>query len=481
MNKPYIGYKLSGGTPSAPLPIQLQADGLRAKHKHILFAGSFGVGKTEWLCLNMVADALRFPGNRILTGRKKLDWFKSSTLPILLDAIPPELLIRHDKQDHYIQIRTSGKPSEIHYRQLDATREAVNQIKSMNLGLFAPDQAEDIDKEVFTAAIGRLRKNGTARQSLSTVNPAGHNWVWKTWVNKEGGKEYGYVEGRMWTRGVPPPRSQKDVTFATTDNIYLAWDYIASLLNDYPERWLNRYVYCEWDSYEGLVYPEWRADVHVIKPFKIPEWWDRYIAMDHGHRNPTAIGWFAVDGDGNLYLYDLHYKSGEWVDYHSEMIRIKSAQNGTDLDKVKAWIADSSIFSEQTEVTIADEYYENGISWSPANKDVEGGINRCATYLKLDKNLANKKFPEGKPKFFVFGTEACHPFIEEIGEYHYEDITVTNKNAPERPHKHNDHAMDMWRYMINYLEASEKPKKKKDPYGDFLPYRRQSKLSYMAV
>lgn len=448
----YIGFKDIDGNPSAPLPIQQDATNLRGKKTHILNAGSFGTGKTEWLCQEMVCDAVEYPGNEILTGRRKLSWFESSTLPILLDAIPQELLLRHDRQRHDIHIQTSGKPSIIRYRQLDDSRDAQNQIKSMNLGGFMPDQVEEITENVFDAALGRLRRGKTPRQSLSTCNPAGRNWLWKRFIDKRGGKEYGYVEGRMWKKGVPAPVSQEEVTLDICDNPYLPWDYIASLCNDYPDNWLNRYVFCEWDNFEGLVYPMWRDDVHVCKPFEVPDWWNRIIAMDYGHRNPNAIGWAAVSGDGDVYLFDGYYKAGKWVDHHAQMLKIKSVQNGTEIEDVWAWPADPSIFHQQSEVTVAERYEDEGVRWERANNDVSGGIDRVAKYLQVDLRT-------NKPKFFIFDIPELQEFRDEIKEYCWENISVRGyaKNRPERPRKKNDHWMDMVRYLINHIEDSEEP------------------------
>lgn len=478
-----LGFKDPEGKISPPLPIQQQAFDLRLRYRHVLKVGSFGTGKSEWLCQNILRDAIQFPGNLILTGRKKLDWFKSSTLPILLDSIPVGVMLKHDKVNHVITVKTTGKPSVIMYRQLDSSREALKQINSMNLGLFAPDQAEEIDEEVFNAAIGRLRRPKSARQSVLAANPAGHNWLWQRWVNKRGGYEYGYIEGRMWQKDVPPPTCQAEVTLAVSDNPFLPWDYIASLLNDYPEHWKDRYIYCGWDNFEGLVYPMWDSNVHLVKPHNIPSWYNRYIAMDHGHRHPTAVGWWFTDEDGNAVLYDLHYQAGKWVEYHSEVIKSKSRLNRTKLEEVKAWIADPSIFHEQRETMLSDEYEEYGIEWEPANNDINGGINRVASYLEIDPKLKTPKHPEGQPRLFVFDKPETRPFVDEIGNYQWEDLSVRSYSTKrqEKPKKRDDDCMDMMRYMINWLKDSVKPeKKKKDPYP-YLFQKQGRRSSYMGV
>jgi len=475
-----VGYLDADGNISNPLPKQQDAFELHwgGKYKHILNAGSFGTGKTQWLCVMMLLNAIYFPGNEILTGRKKLSWFESSTLPELLKIIPEQLIVRHDKQRHNIYIRTEGKDSIIRYRQLDKSREALNEIKSMNLGLFAPDQAEEIDEEVFQAAIGRLRRSNATRHSILSCNPAGHNWIWKKWIDGRGGRDYTYIESRMWKKDVSAPHNQDEVTFDFTDNPYLPYDYIANLLSNYPERWLNRYVFCSWDSFEGLVYPDWDDEIHWIKPFPIPDWWNRYIALDHGRTNPTSIGWWATDPKGNVILYDTHYEAGRFVSYHAEMLKLKSKRNGTNLDKVVGWPAAPDIFHRRMEDTIAERYEEYEIYWDLANNDVAGGIDRVASYLKPVKT-DDPKFPKGKPKLFVFAIEANEPFREEIKNYRLADISVQDKNMPEKPVKKDDHKMDEARYMINWIEDSVKPDKIEDGW-DFL-FNKHTRHSYLGV
>ncbi len=475
---PYVGFKDENGNPTAPLPVQNEATALRCKHKSVLNAGSYGTGKTKWLCLNMLWDCIQFPGNLILTGRKKLKWFKSSTLNDLLEMVPSELLLKWDKQENELIIRSKdpNKPSKIMYRQLDTSREALDEISNMNLGLFAPDQVEQLEKEVLDAAAGRLRREKSARQMIGTCNPRGRNHVWKTWVDKKGGKEYAYVQAKMWTKGVPPPECQADVTFATTDNPYLPWDYIKNLLTTYPEKWLDRYVYCSWDDFEGLIYPMWDDKIHLVKPFDIPYWWNRLIAYDFGHRNPTAIGWFAVSGDGDLFLYDLHHEEGQWIEYHANVLKIKSEQNGTALDDVYGWPADPSIFSKDREVTIAEEWEGENIYWDRANNDVPGGINRMASYLMPDEKLINPQYPHGKPRFFVFNIPATEPFVEEIKNYVWDDL---HPNKAEEPEKKNDHDMDMTRYVINTIEDSKETAVAHEPR--FLQERPGLGRSWMSV
>lgn len=68
--------------------------------------------------------------------------------------------------------------------------------------------------------------------------------------------------------------------------------------------------YGEWGIESGQYFSMWRESLHVIKPFKIPREWMKFRAMDWGCAKPYAVVWFAVDYDGNLYVYRELYGWG---------------------------------------------------------------------------------------------------------------------------------------------------------------------------
>ena len=66
----------------------------------------------------------------------------------------------------------------------------------------------------------------------------------------------------------------------------------------------------EWGIESGQYFNMWRESLHVIKPFKIPREWMKFRAMDFGQARPYAVVWFAVDFDGDLYVYRELYGWG---------------------------------------------------------------------------------------------------------------------------------------------------------------------------
>lgn len=65
----------------------------------------------------------------------------------------------------------------------------------------------------------------------------------------------------------------------------------------------------DWTAFAGQYYPEFRRDIHVVKPFEIPAWWQRFRSLDYG-LDMTACYWWAVDPQGKCYIYREFYQPG---------------------------------------------------------------------------------------------------------------------------------------------------------------------------
>ena len=66
----------------------------------------------------------------------------------------------------------------------------------------------------------------------------------------------------------------------------------------------------EWGIESGQYFNMWRESLHVVNPFKIPRDWVKFRAMDFGQARPYAVLWFAVDYDGNIFVYRELYGWG---------------------------------------------------------------------------------------------------------------------------------------------------------------------------
>lgn len=161
----------------------------------------------------------------------------------------------------------------------------------------------------------------------------------------------------------------------------------------------------------------------------------------------TSSRTFIADGFASHNCYDEHYKSGETVSYHSSEIKKRDNSN------VRSWLIDPSCNAKVNVkngqfYSIVDEYRDEGLYFYPANNDVLSGINRVAEYFK-------------SKRLFIF--KNCVNLINEINQYKWQRLKPgEEKNQPDKPVKHMDHAVDVLRYLIASrafaTEKSETPR-----------------------
>jgi hypothetical protein len=212
--------------------------------------------------------------------------------------------------------------------------------------------------------------------------------------------------------------------------------------------WRKEYE-IDWFALTGnLIYPDFDRSVHCIEPFKIPAEWTRYMAIDPGLRNPTAVLWAAVDPDENVFVYDEHYVAEKTVDWHSEIIKQKESYKGNDgkiiNDRIFIRLIDPAASSRSplNKVSILDEYRRYGIVCKTANNDVITGINRVNQFLSTDSLT-------GHPRLLFFRT--LKNTIGEIEHYRYEDSfsdKSESRDPTEKPIKKKDHLLDCLRYIV---------------------------------
>lgn len=241
--------------------------------KVVLFSGGFGCGKSLMLTLKAIDLALRYPGNFILMGRKTYVELQDSLIKEFFVICPDHLIQQYLKQEKKVQFING---SEIIFRHLDKI--SATEIKSMNLGAAFIDQAEDIEKEVFLAIKGRLRRQGIddgERRIYMTMNPL------LTWH---------YAEFKQ------NPNAENDLIEASTleNEKNLPKEYIEDLLK-YPEDYKRQYVYGIWDESllsSGTVFArEYLAklDNGIKEPLREYEGLRIYKEFIPGHRYQMGI------------------------------------------------------------------------------------------------------------------------------------------------------------------------------------------------
>ncbi len=230
------------------------------------------------------------------------------------------------------------------------------------------------------------------------------------------------------------------------DNPYLDQNEVKKLSASLSADMLERRRYGRFTDNAGPVYPEFDEAVNVIEPFDVPYYWQDKLSIDPGLNNPLSCHWYAVDGDGNVFVVAEHFEAGRDVRYHAERIRQISEQ--------LSWHTDSSgriealIDSAANQKTLAslksvtELFCENGISVFPkVNKDMYSGISRVKEYLS----------GVGGKRLYIF--KSCTNLIRELKAYRW--------GSGDLPKKTDDHCLDELRYYLMSHPKSGEPSVKK--------------------
>lgn len=201
----------------------------------------------------------------------------------------------------------------------------------------------------------------------------------------------------------------------------------------------------QWASAEGAVYEEWDRAVHLIDPFPIPREWIRIRAIDFGYTNPFVCQWWAIDGDGRMYLYREIYRTRRLVEDHAQQILALEAG-----EAITASVADHDAEARAT-------LDQRGIYTVPAEKAVGVGIQAVQARLR--------PAGDGRPRLFLFRNAlveadpaliAAHKPIstEQEWEGYVWAKAPDGKPNKEQPEKKDDHGMDTTRYAAMWADGT---------------------------
>jgi hypothetical protein len=202
-----------------------------------------------------------------------------------------------------------------------------------------------------------------------------------------------------------------------------------------------------WVQAEGVVYEGWDRAVHLIAAMPAGwETWRKLRVIDFGYTNPFVCQWWALDGDGRMFLYRELYRTGRIVKEHAADIKRLSE-------------------GERYEVTLADHDAEDratlqaeGILTRPAFKAVRPGIDAVTDRLK--------PADDGKPRLFVLegallerdealAEKRLPVSTEQEFEVYSWQKTADGRPVKEEPVKVYDHGMDASRYAVAWVDKIE--------------------------
>lgn len=480
-------YKMSEGS--------LQHRFQLSRNKVQIMGGGFANGKSAGACIKALNLARDYPGSNGLIAR--------STYPKLNDTIRKEFLKWCPRKwikrqalsvDNIVEL-TNG--SIINFRYVaqhgKSNESSTSNLLSATYDWALVDQIEDpeISEKDFDDLLGRLRgmtpyagqvtgrkEDGTPivefdptmptsgpRWLILTTNPT-RNWVYRKLVKPLHDYKIGISNPDLFAdiEGKPLIDLFEGPTHENAEN--LEPDYIATLEAKYKGQMRTRYLLGEWGAFEGLVYPQYDANVHPLDPRELTDYFLQLIidgfeptvleAYDHGIAMPACYGLGFADHLGNVFIMDGYYekeKSIEWL--ASEITNKRKALNellGYDYD-FSPVLADPQVFrrtsgnSRTVGTTVAGLFRDHGVAMVRANNDIMSGIAKVQSYLEIDKFHKHPITGNlGSPRLF-FNNELTWIDSEIVDYYWKKD---TSGEYEDTPNGVKDHAMDKIKYLLTH-------------------------------
>lgn len=215
--------------------------------------------------------------------------------------------------------------------------------------------------------------------------------------------------------------------YTIDDNPFLTMDFVRNLKREYAGTvYYDRFILGKWALAEGLVYPMFSEDAHVVQNFPWEEddkdYSEYYISVDYGTLNPCSMGLWRLY-DGVAYRVSEYYHSGRDSKRQLTDEEYYNALCALAGDRViQCIIVDPSAAS-----FIATIRRHGMYTVRKANNAVLDGIRYTAALLNAKKIQVHN------------GCVAC---IREFESYRWDETAVQDTVVKE-----NDHAMDDIRYF----------------------------------
>lgn len=457
---------------------------MESRKKVQVIGGGFGNGKTAAAVVKTLQIARSYPGANIYMGMatyKQLNdtmreefykWVPNSAVKRWPTVTDNTLYMKNGTKVNFRYLRQKGKGT--------ADGQTVSNLLSATYDLAVVDQIEnpEITYKDYLDLLGRLRGStsykGTddtmpvtgPRWLILTANPS-FNWVFhkiiKPWQHY---KQTGEVHPDLMTdpeTGEPMIEVFEAPTYENAHN--LEPDFIKGLEAAYTGQFRERYLMGNWGAFEGLVYPDFNTERHMISR----EVMMRYIfenrrkgvkfeaieGYDFGLTSPSCYLIGFKDNYGRIFILDGFYERNYNIDQTATRIIQLRDQYYMHLDTDETILADPDIFkkkvvrksgegSTSVKDMLLDDY---GIFCRPGQNDISSGIAKVSSYLSCDvlPHICNAN----QQGALIYFADDLYFISDEMGSYFWQ--TDEGLERIDKPIDRNDHALDTLKYMLSYL------------------------------
>lgn len=383
---------------------------ISAKYDAIIADGSIRSGKTMSMSLSFILWAMsNFNECNFAICGKTVGSCRRNVITPLLQMIRQRFKIKDKRSDNVIVIEQNGIQNSFYiFGGKDESSQDL--IQGITLAGVLLDEVALMPQSFVNQATGRCSMSGA--KFWFNCNPdTPYHWFYEEWLGKDDEKA--------------KEKKALHLHFTMDDNLTLSKETKERYQSMYSGTFYERYILGLWVAAEGLIYPFFDKNKHVVKtePRRYTQY---YVSVDYGTLNPFSAGLWGKSGNVwyriREYYYDGRKKGHQKTDeeYYQEVEKLINGLHVTSL------IVDPSAASFIALIRRKGRY--NVI---PAKNDVLDGIRYTSDCLKNGRILFN---------------DCCENTFSEFVSYIW-DTKHAEKTGEDKPVKEHDHAMDDTRYF----------------------------------
>lgn len=426
----------------------------------LLFGGTKGPGKTDCL-LREALRQIHKPNYRSIIFRR--------TYPNLREIIDrsfkyfPGLKARYNNQDHRWTF-PSGATVAFGHLQHEHSKYNYQGHEYHYIGF---DQLEEFTETQYLFILAQNRSSDSSIRCYirATANPGGvgHGWVKRRFIEQvpintikffkrveDEDIECLSIDPMAVSRAFIPATVYDNPSLVDADPGYV------KRLEQLPEDDKQALLYGNWDIFKGQYFKQWRRAIHV-KDREVLKEYTKFISLDYGYANPSSVGWWLVDFDGNLHRYREFYKEGLTYSQLGEKVMSLTSSS----EKIDYCVADPSIWGDRAhhQTPASGLKGESGAEtlqnvWLGFTSLIKGDNSRVTGWGRIRELLVPYHDQHGElcAKFTV--SPNCKDFIRTFPILIHDEIKVEDINTDGE-----DHAADEARYAV--MSRPETPVVKK--------------------
>lgn len=468
-----------------------QERALESEAPELLYSGRLASSKSRTLCEKGDKRCRMFTPARVALTRLHREHVGNSTLPELLEqVISPS-------HRAWGWRRSADGGSTLYYPNgsqiLVLGVDNPIKLQSTKFDLILIDQCEEVNREQWEIAGGRLRNIATYRpedgseeveaplQIFGACNPSTpEHFLFKKFRPDRGSHVRFTTEPTRLLNGDVMPAGRvmcETVCASPLDNVTNMPLRYQERLAHATGRFKEMMVEGKWVAYEGLVYDMWIRARHVVRmPVSWEVWgnfppphWDRVRGIDFGMVHPFSCVWLARSPAGRWYVYRQIYKTRTLPQDHARVIKKAEEEELAALRDASlrmGVIPPSSLpmmgsFADH-DATERAIFEDLDVECSPADKGVEAGI-ATVSWLLQPHAMADGTV---RPMLVVvensllevdpYLADAEEPLCleDEMGVYQFPKKRPVEREAKDAPEKAYDHACDALRYALHSVRRS---------------------------